>query len=308
MSRLLSLCAAVWLSACVVEVPKPKMSAEEAFSPAPVAAPVTASQSRAALGPPKEWARQFRRDLECERGAHELVPNSGREIGWTYLKACIDKGTFTALKPLVENWEEELKTRPEAPSLIAQIIATRGGHLRPDLEILQQRRIPVFDLASALKQTVAFKGRYLIIVAKIGEAKSAKGRVELVLLEQSWGSEVASVLSGPRTGTVTTSSGSGQVGFRSNGVLGSGSAQGSYANRTTTETGGMEQRVTDVFEETGQEIIAKVKQPDPFLTADKNLVFLVRFDGTLVTDTENTSAGDEPSRTALVTLISYHDL
>ena len=308
MKRLLCVLSVVLLSACVVAAPKPKMSADEAFSPPPPDAPVSRAQSRAALGAPKEWARQYRRDLECERAAHELEPAHGHEVAWTYLKACIEKGNFTQLKTLVENWEDDLKNRPEAPSMIAQIIAARGGHLRPDLEILQQKRIPVFDLTSALKQSVAFTGRYLVFVGKIAEAKTSKGKVELVLAEQTLTSELASVFSGPRTGTVSSASGSGQVGFRSNGILGSGSAQGSYSNRSTTESGRMEQRVTDVFEDTGLEVIAKVKQPDPFLTADKSLVFLVRFDGTLVTDTESTSEGEEPHRTALVTLISYHDL
>ena len=77
MKRLLSVAAAAWLGACVVAAPPPKMSADEAFSPPPATAPVSAYQSRAALGPPKEWARQFRRDLECERGATELVPTRG---------------------------------------------------------------------------------------------------------------------------------------------------------------------------------------------------------------------------------------
>ena len=83
---------------------------------------------------------------------------------------------------------------------------------------------------------------------------------------------------------------------------------GSYSNQNRSEYGNIETRVTDVFEETGQEVHARIQNPDPFLVVDKNLVFLVRFDGTVVTDRENTSEGQEPNRTALVTLISYHDM
>lgn len=310
MKQLLSVCCVVvFAGACVTAAPPSKMSAAEAFSAPPTEAPVDRAQSRAALGPPREWAKQFRRDLECERGAHELELNHGHEVAWTYVKACVEKGNFTQLKMLCENWQDDLKTRPEAPSIIAQIIAARGGHLGPDLEILQQKRIPVFDLASALKQSVAFQGRYLVFVGKISETKMAKGKIELVLLEQALSSELATVFSsGPRSGSVSTSSGGGQGGWRSSGIVGSGSASGSYSNRSTSEYGRVETRVTDVFEDTGQEIIAKIRQPDPFLTVDKNMVFLVRFDGTLVGDTENLSDGEEPHRTALVTLISYHDI
>ncbi|MDP1829377.1 MAG: hypothetical protein Q8L48_39290 [Archangium sp.] len=302
-------CAVVACAGCVTTPPPPKMSASEAFAPATVQ-PVDAAQARAALGSPKDWARQFRRDIDCERNANELKVHNGREVAWTYVVACISKGGFTQLESLVDHWDEELRARPEAPALIAQILASRGGHLRVDLEILQQKRIPVFDLASALKQSGAFKGRYLVFVAKISEAKEKKGKTELVLLEQALSSEAAMVLSnGQGSGSVSSSSGAGTAAWRSNGVLGSGSASGSYSQGGSSVSGQFEQRVTDTFEETGQEIIAKVKQPDPFLTVDKNLVFLVRFDGSARLDTASASEGvEDPLRTALVTLISYHDL
>lgn len=310
MIRFLSVaCVFVVCAACVTTPPPPKMSTAEAFAPAD-SAPVDAAQTRAALGAPKDWARQYRRDIDCERNAHELKQHNGREVAWTYAVACITKGGFTQLESLVDHWDEELRTRPEAPALIAQILASRGGHLRVDLEILQQKRIPVFDLNSALKQSGAFKGRYLVFVGKISELKEKKGKTELVLLEQALGSESAMVLSNGRGyGSSGTSSGSGSAKWRSNGVMGSGSASGSYSRSGSSVSGEFEQRVTDVFEETGQEVIAKIKQPDPFLTVDKNLVFLVRFDGAARLDTDLAGEGSgDALRTALVTLISYHDL
>lgn len=292
-------------SGCATPAPVPKMSAAEAFAPAQ-ASEVDPAMARASLGPPKEWAKQFRRDIDCEREARNLVKTTGRDVGWTYLKACITRGFFTQLEALVQNWEDELKTKPDAAPLIAQVIAARGGHLGVDLQLLQQKRIPVFDLASALKQASAYKGRYLLLVAKISEAKEVKGRTELVLLEQSLSNETASVMSGPTYGTVASNSGNVNATWRT--TTSSGTATANYANRGATESGAMERRVTDVFEETGQEVIAKLKQPDPFLTVDKNLVFLVRFDGTVSSDIGVVHKGEDPLATALVTLISYHDL
>lgn len=289
-------------SGCATPAPVPKMSAAEAFAPARDAE-VDPAMARASLGSPREWAKSFRRDIDCEREARNLVKNTGRDVAWTYLKACVTRGYFTQLEALIQNWEDELKTKADAAPMIAAVIAARGGHLGVDLQLLQQRRIPVFDLASALKQSSAYKGRYLLFVGKISEAKEIKGRTELVLLEQALSSESATVMTGPMYGSTTTATGNVNATWRT--TTSSGTASANAAHRGTVTSGSMENRVTDVFEETGQEVIAKLKQPDPFLTVDKNLVFLVRFDGKLSSDI---ARGEDPLGTALVTLISYHDL
>ncbi|MBS1152140.1 MAG: putative lipoprotein [Myxococcaceae bacterium] len=307
MRVIVTLAVGVLAVSCATAKPETKMSAEEAFGPS-VARKLTPAEAKAALGPPKEWAQQFRRDLDCERAAKELEANYGHDMAWSYLKGCITKGGFTQLKTLCVNWEEDLKTRPEAGSLIAQVIGARGGKINTDLQIVQEARIPLFDLASALKQSSAFKGRYLIVIGKVGETKEAKGKFEVVLQEQALQSDISRVMSGPSYGSVSSGSGKASAGWKSTGVHGSGSASGSYSNTRVNESGKMEQRVTDYFDETGQEVIAKMKQPDPFLRSDKNMIFVVRFDGSVVADNENTSEGEQPRRTALVTLISYHDL
>jgi hypothetical protein len=148
----------------------------------------------------------------------------------------------------------------------------------------------------------------VVFVAKIAEAKEKKGKIELVLLEQAMSSDSERVLAGAASGTVSSSSGSGSAAWRSNGFAGSGSASGNTSSSSMSASGVTETRVTDVFEDTGQEIIAKIKQSDPFLKVDKNMVFLVRFDSALVGDTSQLGEGEEPQRTALVTLISYHDM
>lgn len=296
------------LFACATAKPKETMPAEEAFAPPPKAAPV-AADPRATLGTPKEWALQYRRDLDCEQAARDLIPVYGREAGWTYVKACVTKGGFTQLKTLCTYWTDELKTRPEAGSIIAEVIGARGAHLLTDLALVQEQRIPLFDLASALKQPSAFKGRYLVVLGKVGDLKERGGRTEVTLQEQARSSEVSRVVGKDAYGTVSNSSSKGSVSWQSrDSIVGSGSASGSSSSQRSSVSGKMEQRVTDTFDETGQVIIAKLKQPDPFLRAEQNMVFLVRFDGTAVADAETTNEGEEPKRTALVTLVSYHGL
>jgi len=71
--------------------------------------------------------------------------------------------------------------------------------------------------------------------------------------------------------------------------------------------GDMEQRVSYEFAETGQEVFVRLAQPDPFLSVDRNFVFLVRFDATKKSDVDG-SSDEDPAMTALVTLVSYHDV
>jgi hypothetical protein len=259
------------MSGCVT-APPPKMPTAEAFAPAARAAPL----------PPEQFSRQFRRASDCEAAAFELIPDLGRNAAWSYAMACAERDDYTELESLIAHWLPELKTRSEVPDLLAHVMASRGAHLNEDLELLHRHRVPIFDLHTALTQTDSFKGRYLVFVGKDAESRGG----EVVLLEQQLFSETTGVMAPTH--------------FGSQGY----SPWGPYS----TESGRIDTRVTEFFEGTGVEIVARLREPDPFLTAEKNLVFLVRFDGARVDHDQGTSDGPEPMHTALVTLISYHGL
>src|SRR5687767_9056607 len=130
------LCLAL-AAACATPKQRETMSPEEAFAPPPEKV-VSAQRAQTALPAPKDWAQQFRRDVECERSARELIPVYGKELAWRYLKeGCIGKGGFTLLKQLCENWTDDVMSRPEAISLIAGVVGVRGGQLKADLTIIQ---------------------------------------------------------------------------------------------------------------------------------------------------------------------------
>ena len=294
---------------CATQESAKKESVDAVFAPPPPSNAPAAK--RAPPKSPESWARSFRRPGECEAAARDFATQYGADFGWTHLKACIGRPDFGLLETLLQNWPQDFKNRPEAPQLLAQVIANRGGSIGPDLALLQQRRLALFELGAALRQPEAFKGRYLVFVGKIEKLRSAKGRSELVVLEQSRGSDQTAVFSGKTRGSVSSSrsSSSGSGRFSSTGIVGSGS--GSY-NRSGSSSGAsmygdMEQRVSYEFSETGQEVFVRLAQPDPFLAVDRNFVFLVRFDATKKSDVDG-SSDEDPLMTALVTLISYHDV
>jgi hypothetical protein len=310
-----------------------KVSAQDAFGAAPAATPggaapqgqgETTHASRRPAAAPEKWARSFARSGECEAAARSFENSDGHEVAWTYLKGCIARPDFGLLPALLDNWAADLKSRPEAATLLAQVIANRGGSVGADLQLLQQRRLPVFELSAALKQPQAFKGRYLLFVARVSKLREVKGRSELVLAERARMSEQSDVFALGGHGSSSSSSGSsssyssssGSARFQSSGMLGSGSASGSgstsresgYSSGSMSKSGALEQRVTFEFEDTGQEIHVRLAQPDPFLSVDRSFVFLVRFDGAKKVDVDEDTETEEPTTVALVSLVSYHDV
>lgn len=305
---------------------KSTVSAEEAFGAsraAPTQPAQTAQSGTAATAPaadlapasrepmaPEKWARTFRRPVECEAAARSMAQQSGRAAAWPYLKACAARPDFGLLTGLVDNWLPELKAKPEAAGVLAQVIANRGGRITSDLQLLQQRRLPLFELTAALSQPEAFKGRYLVFVGRIEKLKSSKGRQELVLVERARSDEESRVMGANSYGSVSSSRGSGsaQGSYRTD-RYGSGSAQvsGEYSRSGSYMSGQLETRSTVSFDDTNQQILARLAGPDPFLSIDRSFVFLVRFDGARKVDADEAD-DEEPRLMALVSLVSYHDL
>jgi hypothetical protein len=311
--------AALLLVGCASS--RPTVSAAEAFGAAREATPGTGQGAARAEAPraeqaprrtlsPEKWARGYVRPGECESAALGLAEESGREVGWTYVKACAARTDFGLLKRLIENWTPELKTKPEAATVLAQVIAHRGGLVKSDLMQVQQRRLPLFELSAAVRQPDAFKGRYLVFVGRIDKLKSVKGRYELVLAENARVEEDTSVFAEGSTATTSSRSGSASVSgsYRSDRMgSGSGQASGSYQGSSASRSGTLERRSMTTFEDTGQRVITRLATPDPYLSVDRNFLFLVRFDAARPMADES-AEDEEPKLTAVVSLISYHDV
>lgn len=232
-------------------------------------------------------------------------------MAWKYLKGCVSRPDFGILTPLLDHWASDFKTRPDAPPIMAQVLANRGGSLGPDLSALQERRMPIFDVSAALRQPQAFVGRYLVFVGKIEKVRSLKGQAEMVVAEQSRGTDHGVVFVGPTSGSVSgsSSSSSGSGGFSSSGVMGSGS--GSYHSSSSRSSGSregmLEDRDTFEFADTGRSIFVRLAKADPYLSTEHDYLFLVRFDGAKKGDVDQ-SSDEDPVLIPLVSLVSYHEV
>ncbi|RKH87722.1 hypothetical protein D7Y04_43905, partial [Corallococcus sp. AB038B] len=105
-------------------------------------APLTPKAAEApppsASADPKAFAARYPNPALCEAAARRLQAES-RDEGWAGLKACIELTPFTQIRALLSGaWSEDLRVRPEAASLIARVVAQRGGSVSGELQYLQE--------------------------------------------------------------------------------------------------------------------------------------------------------------------------
>ena len=233
------------------------------------------------------YAAEFPTPAGCE-GAARVVHQTQREDGWRILKACVKRGNFTELRSLVLShaWDEELKTRPEAPELLTQIIAQRGGDTDGDTSLLHQDKVPLFSLADALSQPDVYRGRLLVIRAQASEVRVHDGRATVLLSEHLHGSHMAYAPVGPQRGFTSTSTGPGPGNVSTYHEL-----AGNHARRLVDEDA-----------ETGREALGHMPTPDPFLRPDHDFIVLARFNGV---GTRDDSGDDSHDSVALVDVITY---
>lgn len=231
---------------------------------------------------------------ECERAARDLA----KVDRWSGLRACIERvryprGPFTDLQILTNgNWDDELQSRKDAPELAARLVAARGGDVDGDLPALQKSRLPVFSLAAALRQPAVYKGRWLVLRGRLGELQTDGAQSAALLSETTLHNNVYDQQVG--SSSHHESSSSGHIDARTS-QFGSGSASWSDASKSKSYSS--KQHYENEVASTGRQALGRIAKPDPFLTPDKEMVFLARFDGVRTDDNNET--------VALVTIQSY---
>ncbi len=249
---------------------------------------------------PKALAAEYPRPADCEGAARQFA-DSNREFAWSMLKACVDRGNFTALRALThETWEKDLQTRPESPLLLAMVIAARGGDIEGDLGALRKMRVPLFTLGAALAQPETYKGRYIVLRGKTGEARSAAGKPTVMVGEVSLQAQTTEQEVGPAYNYSSKSSGQASAQVKTT-RFGNAAAKGQYSSTSDSRYVKTVQRHDNVQTETGRQVMVRLAQPDPFLETGREFVFLVRFDGVR----QMASDEGESMPVAVVSMVKY---
>lgn len=275
---------------------------EQLAAPAPQAE--AEPPAPAASADPKAFAARYPNPALCEAAARRLQPES-RDEAWAALKACIEHTPFTQLSALLGRaWADDLRVRPEGASLIARVVAQRGGSVAGELQLLQARRIPIFSLASAMDRPDTYKGRYVLLRAQVADQRTEGERPTVWLVEHTLSSVEtnAPVGYGERIQTTSTYSGdlSGQTALTGPGRLG-----GSVDSRQTEDRVTTRKHYDNISDETGREALGRLQREDPFLETRRDYVILARFDGMRLTSGGADEDAEAP-RIPVLTIVSYH--
>ena len=251
--------------------------------------------------------------MDCESSARAMRQSSAQHA-WEALRACIEigrfnRGPFTQIALLTSYWDDELRARPDAARVVGQVIANRGGDVDGDISRLQRVRMPVFTLGAAMRQPDVYKGRYVILRARLFDVKMDEKNATAMLAETSMkpaeglrDSGDVYVSSYNRSGSSTGSS-TGSGAYQTDRY---GSGRGSYSssgesgyNSSGSSTSGFAKRFYEnVVHVTGRQALGKLPEADPFLEPNKEFVFVARFDGA--------RPGNPPNGTmAALTIMTY---
>lgn len=299
--RKLAPAALAAILACASERPVPDAS-PALPEPTAVAAGSSGPQPRQSTFNARVWVTWQETAVDCESSARALR-QSNPQHAWEGLRACVEigrfrRGPFTQLNLLTSNWEDALRSRPDAARLVGQVIANRGGDVDGDISRLQSVRMPVFTLGAAMKQPDVYKGRLVIVRAKLVDVKSDEKSATAMLAETSMrtaetvrGDVYVSTYSGSSN---ARGSGSGSGAYSTDR---SGSGRGSYtyggdsgySSSGTSTYGRGKLGFENVVQPTGLQALGKLPEADPFLEPNKEFVFVARFDGARPASAPNTS-------------------
>ncbi len=232
----------------------------------------------------KAYAATFARPGTCEDEARSLYARN-HDQGWALLRECVNRG-FSSIKRMGDGfWTEELQQRKDAAMLLTKIIASRGGDIGGDLQVLHRRRIPLFTLEMAMEQPKTYTGRMVVARLRIEGTKS-EAQATLMVAEMAIGS-VTKEVSGSkwRVSADYNSSSSGQ-----------GSSSRTYES--------VADQHSNAVAETGRTGLLRLSKPDPFMAPGREFIVLARFDGVKVSGATEDS---EETKLGLLTALAYFD-
>jgi hypothetical protein len=308
--------AAAALTAACASSPQ----AKDALPTTPDPAPTELAPSGVAP-PPKQsnfnarvWVTWQDTAMDCEASARAMR-QSNPQHAWEALRACIEigrfnRGPFTQIALLTSFWDDELRARPDAPRVVGQVIANRGGDVDGDISRVQRVRMPVFTLKAAMTQPEVYKGRYVILRARLFDVKMDAKNATAMLAETSMKPAEAIRDSGDvyvssyKGSSNYSGSGSGNGAYATDRY---GSGRGSYSydssggyNSSGSSVSGYAKRFYEnVIHPTGRQALGRLPEADPFLEPNKEFVFVTRFDGA--------RPGNEPNSVmASLTIFTYY--
>ncbi|WPB81620.1 hypothetical protein KYC5002_21185 [Archangium violaceum] len=252
----------------------------------------------------KAFGARYATPAQCEVAARKLLATS-RDEAWAALKSCVERTHFTLLNAVLSDaWYEELRVRPDAAQVLAQVVAQRGGSVDGELPLLHARKVPIFALSAAVAQPEMYKGRYLLLRAQVADVRTEDDKPTVWLVEQGLGSVEREQSVGYSTRRDSVKVHSGAVGGNV-GLLGPSNLGGQISSSEQEVSSSTMQRFDNITDETGREALGRMPKADPFFAPGKDFVVLARFDGLRVTSSGEEDDEDAP-KLPVLTIVSYY--
>ena len=125
-----------------------------------------------------------------------------------------------------------------------------------DLRLLNEQRLPIFSLAAAMAQPDAYKGRFILVRAQVGDVRVAEEKPTVWLVEQGLGSVATEQQVGTASRRDTSSTTSGNLSGET--TLVGGNVNGSLSKDKTTRDSKTVLRYDNISSDTGREALGRL--------------------------------------------------
>jgi hypothetical protein len=229
----------------------------------------------------------------CEITARALRAKN-QQRGWAVMEQCVRRPDFDNLELLLASpWIEEMRAHPDYGSLVAHVIAVRGGDVLYDLRLCRRAKLPVFSLKAAVAEPESYRGKLVLMRGAAKSGRSVGGARALEIMETRVMAESEWVAQGPRVQSTTETA---QSDFANDSV------RRGPAERFRREEGTKVEVLHNVSVETGLELLAAIDEDAPFLESGTDYVLLLRFNGT-----REVVQGSEISEQPMATIVGYFE-
>lgn len=238
-------------------------------------------------------ARAHDAAFSCEATARSM---GRRDVnrGWMVMRQCIMRSDFTDLDLLVDGeWSDHIAEADDAASLLAHVIAVRGGDVEADLRLLRRRKMPLHSLQAALAEPDAYKGRAVLVRGTAKRGRPVNGGREFTLVETKVMAE-SEWVTAPGTSRLSTKFSGATADQPGVDVKGRGLVE----ENVRSETAKVEV-LHNVSVETGREVIARLPSGEPSLEPSTDYIIVLKFTGVETVENLDGESDDEPTAVVL---------
>lgn len=237
-------------------------------------------------------ARAHDAAFSCEATARAMAKRDA-ERGWQVMHQCIQRHDFTDLELLVDSeWSDRVAAATDAASLMAHVVAVRGGDVESDLRLLRRHKVPLYSLQAALSEPDSYLGRYVLVRGSPRAGRTVDGGRHFQLVETKVMAESEWV----------TAPGSTRLSTKFQGGTADQPGLDVKRGRVDSSTSHQSEKVevlTNVSVETGLHITARLPAGEPVLEPATDHIVVLKVGGVEKTEDLDGEVDEEPWATVV---------